>query len=95
MTMGQQDGGRLQPMLGEERVELVDHSDSRVDHDTLLPRRGRDHVAVGAEGIRGKPGDEHVRSPPVDVGVPRSLSAGRVQHRVAHTDYLLHHILSR
>ena len=33
--------------------------DARVDDDALLPRRGRDHVAVGAEGLGGKAGDEH------------------------------------
>ena len=63
MAVGEQHGGRVQPVLGEQRVEPVQHPDAGVDHDALLPGAGGDHVAVGAEGVRGKAGDEHVLLP--------------------------------
>ena len=63
VAVGEQHGGRVQPVLGEHLVEPVEHPDARVDHHALLARRGGHHVAVGAEGVRGKAGDEHVRSP--------------------------------
>ena len=63
VAVGEQHGGRVQAVLGEHRVELVEHPDAGVDHHALLPRRGGHHVAVGAEGVRGKAGHEHVRSP--------------------------------
>ncbi len=76
VAVGEQHGGRMQAVLGEQRVELVEHPDAGVDHHALLPRRGGDHVAVGAEGVRGKAGHEHGRCPfrRAAVVLPSSLS---------------------
>ena len=81
VAVGEQHGGRVQAVLGEYGVEPVEHPDAGVDHHALLPRRGRHHVAVGAEGVRGKAGHEHVRSPFVRVvRLLGSLVAGAIRY---------------
>jgi hypothetical protein len=57
--VGQEHGNRLQSVLVEQLVELVDHLDARVHDDALGTRFGRDDVAVGAESGSRESGDEH------------------------------------
>jgi hypothetical protein len=59
MPVRQEDGDRCQPVLGQQVVEPLGDADAGVDHHALLARRGRHDVAVGAEGVGRKSGDEH------------------------------------
>jgi hypothetical protein len=59
VPVGEQHGGRRKPVLRERLLELIEHADTRIDHKALLPRTGGDHIAVGAEGLGRKAGDEH------------------------------------
>ena len=59
VAVGQQDRDRLQPVLAQDLIELVDHADPRVDdHALLAGGRGHD-PAVGLEGGGGEPADKH------------------------------------
>jgi hypothetical protein len=61
VTVRQQHGDGLQPVLPEHVVELVDDLDARVHHEALLTCGGREDVAVRAEGGGGEAGDQHER----------------------------------
>jgi hypothetical protein len=69
VPVGEQDGDGLQPVLREQRVQLLDDLDPRVDDEALFAGSGGHDVAVGAERRGGEAGDEHggtfrsVRSP--------------------------------
>jgi hypothetical protein len=58
--VGEQDRGRVQPVLGEQGVQPVNHPDARINNQALLTRRGREHVTVRPERVRCEAGDEHV-----------------------------------
>jgi hypothetical protein len=49
-------------VLGEHRVELLDHADTGINDHALLTGRGGDHVAVRPEGLGGYGRDEHASS---------------------------------
>jgi len=59
VPVGQQHRDRLQPVLVEERVELVGDADAGVDDDALLALCGRDDPAVRPEGGRLETPYEH------------------------------------
>jgi hypothetical protein len=58
VPVGEQHRRRVQPVLGQNLVELVEHADARVDDQALLARPGGNHIAIGAEGLGRKAGDE-------------------------------------
>jgi hypothetical protein len=59
VAVGEQHRGRVQPVLGQRLVETVQHPDARIDDHALLAGAGGHDVAVGAEGLGRKAGDEH------------------------------------
>ena len=85
VPVGEQDRCRVQAVLGQHRVQLIQHADARVDHQALLPRAGGHDVAVGAEGLGRKAGDEHsapLSSSPVTPSLPVPPMPGRTLHTV-------------
>jgi hypothetical protein len=54
MAVGEQDRGRPQAVLGEDRPEGVDDPDARVDDEAFLSGCGRDDIAIGREGGSGE-----------------------------------------
>ena len=63
VAVGQQDGGRPEPVLGEHLGELTEHLDARVDDQALLAGTGRDDVAVGPEDGGGEAVEQHAQEP--------------------------------
>ncbi len=63
VAVGEQHGGRPEPVLREDAAQGVLDPDARVDDEALLPRPGGQDVAVGAEGGGGEGDGEHVREP--------------------------------
>ena len=59
VAVGEQHRGRPEPVLGEHVAQGLLDPDARVDDDALLPRAGRQDVAVGAEGGSGEGDGEH------------------------------------
>ena len=59
VAVGEQHRGRPEPVLGEHVAQGLLDPDARVDDDALLPRAGREDVAVGAEGGSGEGDGEH------------------------------------
>ncbi|GID65884.1 hypothetical protein Acy02nite_37650 [Actinoplanes cyaneus] len=57
--MREQHRGRRQPVLRENLVQLIEHTDAGVDDHALLARARGHHITVGAESLRRKAGDEH------------------------------------
>jgi hypothetical protein len=55
----EQHRGRLESVLGEDRLQGVGHADARVDDQALLARARREDVAVRGEGGRGKRNGQH------------------------------------
>jgi hypothetical protein len=75
VAVGQQHRGRPQPVLGQHRLEPVEHSDAGVHDQALLPRSGGEQVAVGPERLRRKPGHQHDDPPPLaNVDAPTLIS---------------------
>ena len=59
VAVGEQHRGGLEPVLGEHVAQRVLDADARVDDEALLPRAGREDVAVGREGGGGEGDGEH------------------------------------
>jgi hypothetical protein len=60
VTVCEQHGGRLEAVLRKEFVELALDSDTGIDHHTLLAGGRGNDVAIRAERLRRKPGDQHL-----------------------------------
>ena len=71
VSVREQDGDRVQPVLGDDLVELSGDSDARVDDDALLAATGSDDPAVGGGRVRRETRDEHGAT------LSRSDDAGR------------------
>ncbi|BCJ41569.1 hypothetical protein GCM10010168_54320 [Actinoplanes ianthinogenes] len=80
VTVGEQDRGRRQPVLREQRVQLVEHTDPGVDDQALLAGRGGHHITVGAEGLRLTAGDEHEPDPLTKTGANRNEPSWAAAH---------------
>jgi hypothetical protein len=77
VTVREQDGGRRQPVLGQQRIERREHADSRVDDHTRLALGRGEHVAVRPERLRLEALDQHLcGSSPVGVGHRRGRGGG-------------------
>ncbi|GMA19822.1 hypothetical protein GCM10025862_18430 [Arsenicicoccus piscis] len=63
MPVGEQHRGRLEPMLAQRRLQLVEHPDAGVDHEALLAGSGRDDVAVRRERQGWESDEEHAAKP--------------------------------
>jgi hypothetical protein len=61
VSVGEQDGNRMQAVPGNDLVELSGDPDARVDDDALLAGSGRDHVAVRVGRVGRETRDEHGR----------------------------------
>ncbi|CAG7655219.1 hypothetical protein SBRY_70055 [Actinacidiphila bryophytorum] len=61
VAVAEDDGDRLEAVLGEHVLDALGREVARVDDDALLTGGGGDHVAVGPPGPGGEPGNEHVR----------------------------------
>ena len=59
VAVGEQHGCGPEPVLGEHVAQRLLDPDAGVDDDALLPRAGREDVAVGAEGGGGEGDGEH------------------------------------
>ena len=59
VTVGQQDGGRSQPVLLKQGLQPGQHTDPRVDNDGILPRSGCEDVTVRREGGRREREGQH------------------------------------
>jgi hypothetical protein len=68
VPVGQQHRYRLQPVLAQHLVQLVDHVDAGVDDDRVLAGPGSHDVAVGAERGGGEAGDEHEHPSELEAG---------------------------
>ena len=59
VAVREQHGGGLQPVPLDNLVDALFSVLARVDNQALLPRAGRDQVAVGGERAGREPGDQH------------------------------------
>ena len=63
VAVGEQDGGRTETVLAAYLGQAVLDPDPRVDDEALLPRTGREDVAVRREGRRGEGDRQHPGEP--------------------------------
>ena len=62
VAVGEQDGDRVQAVVLDDLVELIDDADTGVDHDALLTFASGDDVTVRSRDQRWETGEEHPTS---------------------------------